>query len=37
MMWWLIAERLPFGTVGKFIFWFVLLVVVIHWLGGVPV
>lgn len=33
-MWWVVAKYIPFGTVGQFAFWVVVLVGVIHLLGG---
>ncbi len=33
-MWWLVARYLPFGAVGRFVFWLVVLVAVIHAMGG---
>lgn len=35
-MWWIVAERLPFGTIGQFLFWVAIIVLVGTWLGGVP-
>lgn len=33
-MWWLLAKYIPFGAAGRFVFWAVAIVAVIHMMGG---